>query len=385
MAGQNPRLVRTDPFCKKAESRRNLPDHYLQPTVTRISYNPLISEIRPILVRVVLLSAPENAQDSGREQGESRKKIRHVRGRLDLSHDFKDEAHSSDAESCALPIENHVEDNYGSGVVMVQNSMPYTGFDEILFQLRNLAPNILASFCIVSLQLPENPVQVTSKDLLNSYLGKGHAMYLPIETTERPWKIRQEFLDDEWVHLLTVQGDIVERNVDSKPSHRFVGELNLTALVRDLKGGSSPLLAELNEDPSLSIASEDMNYSFPRRSIQAAANFPEGAVVGAIRLLHAYYFIVKPSDHGYVISHLAPDLITSIGPEYYDLPTTAFVDLESLGEFFEWAESFCVRVLWQPSQDQQRLYCIPHFSPDLDCWLCFLVDAKYECLWAPNG
>lgn len=369
MAGQNPQTVGQEPFLKKAKRRCNL-------------RNPLVPEIRPLLVRVVLPSAP---QDFWRERAESRNITRHVRGRPNLSQDFKDEAHSKNAESCPLPIENHVENNHGSGFEMVRNTMPYTGFDEILFQLRNLAPNLLASFCIVSLQLPEHPVQVTSKDLLIPYLGKGQAMYLPNETTEQPWKIRQELLDDEWAHLLTVQGDIFERNFGSQPSHRFVGELNLTALVRDLTGGSSPLLAEHDEDPRLSIASEDMSYSFPRRSIQAIANFPEGAVVGAIRLLHAYYFIVKPSDHGYVISHLAPDLIESIGPEYHDLPTTAFVDLESLGEFFERAESFCIKVLWQPSKDQQWLYCIPHFSPDLDCWLCFLVDANYECLWAPNG
>lgn len=295
----------------------------------------------------------------GREQ--FRTTVRHMYARSNLSQDFKDTAHLRNDDA---------EENYRSPQ-MVQNSVAYTGYEEILIQLRNHVPNLLSSFCIISLQFPGHPVQVASKDLfLRDDIAEGQAYYLPDEVMEQPWVVRQELLDDGFFHLLTVQGELFERNnVGCKATHQFFGQLDLTSLVWDLTGGSSPLLADIR----------------PRGSNHAKPIFPENVFVGAIKLLHSHYFIVKPSESGYDISHLAPDLIESIGPEYQDLPSTAFLDLESLSESFERGENFCAKVLWKLSKVYERLYCIPNFCPDLDCWLCFLVDGSYQCLRTPNG
>ena len=84
--------------------------------------------------------------------------------------------------------------------------------------------------------------------------------------------------------------------------------------------------------------------------------------------------IVKPSDNGCEITHLGPDLMESIGPEYQDLPLAAFLDLDRLSESFERAENFCTKVLWRLSKAHLWLYCIPNFCPDLDRWLCFMIN-----------
>lgn len=312
------------------------------------------------LVKADSLSEPHITQGLRRGREEFRSIVRHMYAQANLSQDFQDSAHLRNVD--------HAEENHRSSQ-MVRNSMAYTGYDEMLIQLRNHVPNLLSSFCIVSLQLPGHPVQVASKDLfLRDDLANGQAYYLPDKIMEQPWVVRQELLDDGFVHLLTVQGELFERSgVGSKATHQFFGQVDLTALVWDLTGASSPLLADLH-----------------RESKHATTTFPEDAFVDPIRFLHARYFVVKPSKNGYDISYLAPDLIESIGPEYEDLPPAAFLDLESLGELFERGENFCTKVLWKLSKVYERLYCIPHFCPNLVCWLCFLVDESHQCLWTPN-
>lgn len=383
MAGQKPRCILRKLFFKKADDRGTMPNPHLQEPSRSICYKP--PEIPPPSLISDLASMSNDTQIFGRGREQFRNLVRQVCVRSSPAQAFKDAASLSKTKTDPILNNDHMEYNDGSSQ-MARNSIAYTGFDEILIQLRNHVPNLLRSFCIVSLQLPGHPVQVASKDLfLKDDLAEGQAYYLRDEIVEQPWVVRQEFRDDQFSDFLTIQGDLFEGNVESKASHTFFGQLDLTALIWVITGGPSPLLAQIEEDPWLSIANEEMNSRGPRRSIQKGANFPESAVVGAIRLLHAYYFIVRASDNGYVVTHLAPDLIGSVGPKYQDLPSAAFLDLESLSESFESAEEFCTKILWEPSQVREWLYCVPNFCPDLDCWLCFMVDGRYECLWNLNG
>ena len=90
---------------------------------------------------------------------------------------------------------------------MFRNSKAYTGFNEILIQLRNHLSILLGSFCIVSLQLPEHPVQVGSKDIfLKGDLAKGEAYYIADKTTEQPWVVRQEIVDNRLADLSNSAG-----------------------------------------------------------------------------------------------------------------------------------------------------------------------------------
>ncbi|MCJ1426016.1 hypothetical protein MMC29_003918 [Sticta canariensis] len=343
-------------FSKKADDRGHLPDSN-PPAARNISDNRQIPEIQP------------RSNDS---QERFRKVVRRVCPRSNLSKIFKEEAPLSIIIPGPLANDDHAEKVSHRG----SRSMAYTGFEEILIQLRFHVRNLLSSFRIVSLQFPGHPLQVASKDLyFRDQLPKGQVCCVSDERTKHPWFVRQGFLNgsDELSHFLTVQGDLIERNVESSASHRFIGLLDLTALVLDLTSEISPILADFKRYPWVPRHMED---SAPRRTHLAEVNFPESPVVGAIRLLHAFYFIVKPSENGYVITHLAPDLIESIGPEYRDLPTTAFLDLESLSEFLESGGNFCIKVFWELSKVDEWLYCVPNFCPELDCWLCFIVDGS---------
>lgn len=350
-------------FSNKADGRGQLPDSH-PPAVRNISYNRQI------------LGIPPHSNDT---QERFRRIVRRICARSNLSKNFKEEASLSIIIPDPLANDDHAEVSHRGS-----RSVAYTGFEEILIQLRFHVRNLFSSFCIASLQIPGHPLQVASKDhCFRDKLLKDQVCWASDEFPERPWYVMQEFLNGshEISHILTVQGDLIERNVGSSASHRFIGQLDLTALVLDLSAEISPILADLKRYPWVP---RNMETSTPRRS-HLAEVFPRGPVVGAIRLLHAFYFIVKPSDNGYVITHLAPDLIESIGPEYLDLPTTAFLDLESLTEFLESGENFCIKVFWELSKADVWLYCVPNFCDELDCWLCFIVDGKYECLWPPNS
>lgn len=374
MTRQNHNYILKNRVLKKADARNNVPEPHIQAAV---GSSPQIPDFPPSLLPISTSTSNITQDFRGREH--FRSIVRKVCAQSSLSEVFEDKANLSNIRTYSFLNDDQAD-------LMVRKSMVYTGLDEILTQLRNHVPNLLGSFCIVSLQLPGYPVQVASKDLfLRDDLAEGQAYFIPDKVMEQPWVIRQEFLNDGLIDQLTIQGDIFERNLGSKASHRFVGQLDLTALVRDLTGGSSPLLATHDEGPWLSITHEEMDNSRARRSHQAEVHFPHSAVVDAIRLLHACYFIVKRSDNGYDITHLAPDLIQSIGPDYEDLPTTAFLDLESLRERFERGEKFCTKVLWEASKVHEWLYCIPHFCPDLESWLCFIVDGNHESFWAWNS
>ena len=350
-------------FSKKADGRGHLPDSH-PPAARTIYYNRQIPEYPP---------------RSNNTKERFRKVVRRLCARSNLSEKFQENAPLSIIIPDPLANDDHARVSYRDS-----RSVAYTGFEEVLYQLRFHVRNLLSSFCIVSLQIPGHPLQVASKDIyFGDQVSKDQAWRVPDACTLQPWFVRQEFLNgsDELSHLLTVQGDLIERNVDSSASHRFFGQLDLTALVVDLTVEISPILADLKRYPWVP---KDQETSAPSRTHLAEVNFPESPMVGAIRLLHAYYFIVKPSDDGYIITHLAPDLIDSIGPEYRDLPTTAFLDLESLSEFLKSGENFCIKVFWELSKVEEWLYCVPNFCPELDCWLCFIVNGRYECLWTPN-
>lgn len=274
----------------------------------------------------------------------------------------------------------------------------YFSHKKIVLKLREHIANLFGCFCIIDMQLPTNAVHVVSEDLLlEDDLAQDDINRLCSQSTDSPWILNKSLSNKGAAYSLTVHGNLFERhNRSGKVSHRFVGQMDLTTLLADIRSCTAQITAEPIQDMWLflahqHLAREGFCSSYPRKVFSIADTISEetldDAIVDTIRLLHEHYLVIEPIRcyrENYVITHLAPSLISSSRLQHQNPPSSSLLDLKSLEQAFRKGEKFCARVLWKPSGLYQWLYCLPMYNPELNIWLCFMIDGRFPDIWAAS-
>lgn len=245
-------------------------------------------------------------------------------------------------------------------------------------RLAQVTPNLLGSFFIVDLQLPDKPVRITSHDMLLAKLAPDEALYLDEANVDIPYKLKIMFNGEQTVRVLPFEGDLVDCQASSiHPSHRFYGQVDLTNFLKE----------ELDDhvDIWLEIAYEEMEKAGIERrkgkrvghGMQETPYTEAEQVPDVIKSLHQDYFVIGVSDTqkpDFSITMVSPTLATS-----KEIWRPGFLDWSGLGDRLSTPQRFKTRVHWQTPGRKDKVYCVPMFGPELVCWLCFLVDlADFE-------
>ena len=301
---------------------------------------------------------------------------------------------------------DHGKPSRNTGLQADHSTQPqYFSHKKIALKLREHVSNLFGSFYIINLQLPTDPVSVLSRDvLLEKSLARNEVTFLPNQNTDRTWILSQKLTDNGFSCLLTVHGDLFDRNCgdnkathrsygNGEATHRFVGQLDLTSLMADIKTSVTQITAEPIQDLWLRLAFQHLAHegrcsSYPRKTFNVdtiSAEDVDDAIIDTIRLLHEQYFMVGPSRYDrkkYVINHLAPSLKAFSALEHQNPSSGALIDLDGLGPLFERGEKFFARIPWKPSGLSQWLYCLPTCDQKFRLWLCFMIDGRFPDIWA---
>lgn len=247
-------------------------------------------------------------------------------------------------------------------------------------RLANDTPNLLGTFFIIDLQLPGNPIRVTSQDILPTDLAPDEMLFYDDDVMEIPYKLLTMYEGSQKSQHLPFEGDLVVNDCSKmQPTHRFIGQIDLTNfLEKEL---------EDNEDVWLMIAYEEMDKAGIRRSggrpitdpAVAAPHVEAEQIPQVIKSLHRDYLVIgfssAPKPH-FSITLLSPTLSSR-----KEINHPGFLDWTTLDEHLSTPQPFITWVNWQTVRLPDKLYCIPMFGPGLVCWLCFLVDNDLPEIW----
>ncbi|KAL8742789.1 MAG: hypothetical protein Q9190_004779 [Brigantiaea leucoxantha] len=247
--------------------------------------------------------------------------------------------------------------------------------------LAHQLPNLFTSFCIVDLCLPGDPIRVTSFDMLPEVnLEPGEALFLAQEKMSIPWKLKIIYDGNKKIHVLPFDGHLQSvSDQTTRPSHRYAGQVDLTGFIEN----------EVDSDIDiwLEIAYEEMAKANIHRTLRRpmchhdTPNKPEiDQALNVLRSLHRDYFVIgfagNSSSPHYSIILVSPTLSAS-----REIKDSHFFDFESVKDQLQGGKRFVTRVKWQIPGLRDKAYCIPMFGPELNCWLCFLVDNDLPDIW----
>ncbi|KAL8815777.1 MAG: hypothetical protein Q9223_005118 [Gallowayella weberi] len=247
----------------------------------------------------------------------------------------------------------------------------------LLGRLAETCPNLLGSFCIIDLQLPGNPIRVTSHDMLPVDLAPDEVLFLDQSDLGAPYKIKIASTGQKELRILPIIADLVDvHGTSARPSHLVVGQIDLTDFIQ-----SAPDL-----DVWLTIAYEEMAKAGIRRTYRVRDtptkdNNPRETeqAIDLIRSLHRDYFIIGMSNMDrkeFSITMVSPTLYAS-----KEVRGKYFLDFAKLSSRLNIPQRFVTRVKWQTPGLRDKLYCVPMSGPHLVCWLCFLIDSDLPDIW----
>ena len=277
------------------------------------------------------------------------------------------------------------EDIFTSTIKTIQRARDAASLDpkfseldaRLLERLARDTPNLFGSFFIIDLQLPDNPVRITSHDMIPVDLGPGEAIFLDEANMDIPYHLKTVFYGDSFIRSLPFEGDLVDsRRHSAGPSLRFYGQIDLTEFLDKEFDDNVDIWLEIAYEEMAKVRREMPPYPVP--PYVEAKGVPD-----LIKLLHRDYFIIGLSDTAkleFGITMVSPSLAASI--EIHDAD---FLDWTSLRERLVKPQRFVTQVYWQSFGHKDKLYCIPMFGPGLVCWLCFLVDKDLPAIWPSTG
>ncbi|MCJ1253585.1 hypothetical protein MMC24_001397 [Lignoscripta atroalba] len=252
-------------------------------------------------------------------------------------------------------------------------------------ELEKKTDYLLESFCILDWQLPGHPVSVTSADLLpKESLAESETLFLENGNGRKVWEIQRSAGEAGDSYHLLLRGALLERNTFTT-SHQFVAQIEITQLLDGAMKSDIPMSntedSPDDEDIWMTIAREEMEKAGIRprgkRTQLAPPIEKPDARVEHIRSLYESYFVLGPSELNvpeYGITHVSPSLKSSYPQacqtfrDAFPRHAHAIHALLSEGRRFMW------KIKEHSGGDAQWICCIPMFGPDLNCWLCFLID-----------
>ncbi|KAI9869712.1 MAG: hypothetical protein M1830_005190, partial [Pleopsidium flavum] len=277
-------------------------------------------------------------------------------------------------------------------------------------------PNLLRSFYINDHQLPGNPINVMSHDLMPPEdLKDGEGLFLDLARfrDESSELLTSQAADGEHEYHLVFAGDLVCQDT-GQARYLLTAQVNVTrllvphilerissALESNLATYSrteSELHREKNEDPWMpldwfTIAQEEIekatgntrNKRFEKeKSRHPLETSSVAGLIQTIKSLYKDYFVLRPSttDRGYYeISYISRSLFES--GEHIDghLTHTRPEIIEEIGRVLAKGNELAVQIRWGLKGVDKWMYCVPMFGPNLNCWICTLVDGDLPNLW----
>ena len=256
--------------------------------------------------------------------------------------------------------------------------------DQIAWEIRRCVPQMLRTFCVTDLQFPGYPIGVVSKDLLPRHdLSCDEAHYLGEEPSKEASQICVETRDGRKTYRATLQEDLYTCGNYKRTTHRYIGYVDLTKIVESVRFGETDIWKwePLLPDPWLQTAHEYMRedgHSIQDPPIRyETKKVSKGVCLDtAMELIDSLYrdcFVFGYNSRGeFETTHVSKSVL-DLACRDHSPP-----DLSDLAPGFVSGECFYHDVFWGTPK---RLYCIPMFGPNLNCWLCFMVDRSLPALW----
>ncbi|KAI9705869.1 MAG: hypothetical protein M1836_005275 [Candelina mexicana] len=123
----------------------------------------------------------------------------------------------------------------------------------------------------------------------------------------------------------------------------------------------------------------EVNRSFNK--LEDCTDVPE--LIKQIKMFYKEHFILAPSERPgmYEVMCLSPSLCTT--EQFFNDPfkyTPSETSRWILAELNK-EQSFAVRIKWGETRVDKWLYCTPMLGPEVDCWVCILIDGDVPNIW----
>lgn len=263
--------------------------------------------------------------------------------------------------------------------------------DQIACNLRRCVPQILKMFYIVDLQFMGHPLAVASKDLVPRYsLCPDEAHFFNEEYIDQPWQIQvNSYLGQKKISIV-LQGDLYPVSTfQDGATHRFIAAIDLTEFVESVRSCKDDIWVSRSQSPDiwLNLAHEEMRingmsiedpplrYTSHRKRNMSNKKKWLDLACDLIKDVYQDYFILGLSDtteETYEITHVSQSIVD------LDEQTKTPPDLTPLAAGLAHGRCFSSEIIWG---DPGRVYCVPMFGPELNCWLCFIIDRSLPLLW----
>ena len=242
-------------------------------------------------------------------------------------------------------------------------------------------------FYIANLQLPGNPIAVTSEDLLPTYsLCHDEAYFIAEEYPKEPWQIQVKSYGKQKIYSVVIQGDLYPVTVsDDHATHRFIAAVDLTKFVESVRFSGCDIWSWEPQSPDiwLEIAHEEMRNDgmciddppvrFDPNPISKKKRLD--TAMDIMEKVYRDFFILglsDPTERTYDVTHVSRSVAELFRR------TGSAPDLTHLTANLAKGYGFHSELTWGTLR---WVYCVPMFGPELNCWLCFLVDRSLPLMW----
>lgn len=268
---------------------------------------------------------------------------------------------------------------------------------QILTLLTENVPNLLDPYCAIDLRISRQIRRVTSHGTKPpDYFSEYTTSFIPGQDLDSNWEVRTQEHGSRQSHHLTMQGDLVESGSGRvRSKQRVIIQVDVTDLIIHLEANMEP---DPSTDIWMEIAHEAMRASGIRQSHLNTSTLgpkvPSMEMESALRFLrhlHRDYMLISSSSGAsgspktHAITHFSPSLSKNptnpTNPKQRNLPNASLFDIDDLRESLDRGERFVSVSRCQRLGFCERLYCLPLSGPDLEFWLCFLVDGDLPGLW----
>lgn len=241
-------------------------------------------------------------------------------------------------------------------------------------------------FYVKNPQFPGSPIAVTSKDLLPTYsLCRDEADYLIKESLTEPWQIQVKPYGEQKLYSVVLEGDLYSVSGSSNhPTHRFIASIDLTKFVESVRFLECDIWNWVPQSPDiwLEITHEEMRKNgmciadppvrFDPKRISKKIRLD--TAMDIIKEVYRDFFVLglsNPPEGTYKVTHISRSIVEPYRSGSAPDPTSLAGNLAK-------GYSFHAELAWDTLR---RVYCVPLFGPELNCWLCFLVDRSLPVMW----
>lgn len=281
--------------------------------------------------------------------------------------------------------------------------------DSLITKHARIIPNFLRSFYIIDDQLPGNPINVMSHDMIPSqHLQDGEGLFLDLgKSLDSPDLLTRQALDGETEYHLVFSSDLISQET-GQTRYRLIAQVNVTHLLTcelleillrstqpaeqdpDDREWTSMDWFEVAHNELLKAGQRSHFGPFPPRNNHKPKPLPSRsptitALTQALMPFYADFFILQRSPNGkryYDITYLSRGIFDS-GAQACDDPLkhTSPEVTKAFGRGLAREEEVALRIRWGEQGVEKWLYCVPMFGPRLSCFLCFLLDGNLPNFW----